>query len=184
MYIRKSIPPGGGWSLLLSLLLPFPSGGGTGSATQSLSAMITPGAVLTAPSTASLTHSSNTFQAFQASLAVNYEVRTSPTGSGGKITLQVTKDFSPAGGPSAASGVLTYTCGAANLGVPCSGTQTASTTSQTPLLTLPASTCTGGGGACSSQDPNSVNLTFTLTDNPAYATGSYSATVTFTISAT
>jgi len=184
MLQRKYIPPRGGWCLLLLVLLPFPSGGGTGNATQTLSAMITPGAVLSAPGSATLTHSQTTFQPFQASLAVSYEVRTSPTGSGGKITLQVTHDFTPAGGPSAASGVLTYTCGAANLGTPCSGTQTASTTAQTPLLTVPASACTGGGGSCSGQDPNSVNLTFTLTDNPAYATGSYSATVTFTISAT
>ena len=183
MFHRKHPGPGGSVSCLLLVLLPASLGGGTGSATQTLNATITAGGVLTTPGTASLTHSQTTFQPFQASLAVNYEVRTSPTGSG-NITLKITNDFSPAGGPSAASGTLTYTCGAANLGTSCSGTQTASTTSQTPLLTLPASTCTGGGGACSSQDPNSVNLTFTLTDSPVYATGSYSATVTFTISAT
>ena len=175
---RSRIP----FCLLLSALLPFPADGGTGSATQTLTATINPGYALSAPATASLTHTQTTFQPFQATVAVNYEVRTSPTGSG-KITLQVTNDFSPSGGPSAANGNLTYTCGAANLGTPCSGTQTASTTTQTPLLTLPASTCTGGGGACSSQDPNSVNLTFTLTDNPGFPTGTYSATITFTISA-
>jgi len=183
MSTRRSFAPRVGLGLLTATLLSFPSDGGTGTATQTLNAAINPGYALTAPASASLTHSQNTFQAFQASLAVNYEVRTSPTGSG-KITLQVTNDFAPAGGPSATTGVLTYTCGAANLGSPCSGTQTASTTAQTPLLTVPASACTGGGGACSSQDPNSVNLTFTLIDNPSYATGSYSATITFTISAT
>jgi len=160
-----------------------PAGGGTGTNTQTLSATINPAWNLVSPASATLTHSLNNFQPFQANLSVNYEVRTSPAGSG-KITLQITKDFSPAGGPSVANGVLTYTCGGANLGTPCSGTQTASTTTQTPLLTVPASACTGGGGACSSQDPNSVNVTFTLTDDPGYNTGSYSATVTFTISAT
>lgn len=169
-----------------ALVLVFaacPAGGGTGTATQTLTATINPAWTLATSASVALTHAQNNFQGFQASLIVNYEARTSPTG-GGKITLQVTKDFSPTGGPTAASGALTYTCGSANLGTACSGTQTASTTSQTPVLTLPASACTGGGGACSSQDPNSVNLTFTLNDDPGYAVGSYSATVTFTISAT
>jgi hypothetical protein len=169
--------------VLMSTLSAVPAGGGTGTNTQTLSAQITPGCALTAPSSAVLTHTQNNFQPFQANLLVNYEVRTSPAGSG-KITMQVTNDFSPTGGPSAASGALTYTCGSANYGTACTGTQTASTSAQTPVLTLPASACTGGGGACSSQDPNSVNMTFTLTDNPSYSTGSYSAVITFTISAT
>jgi hypothetical protein len=95
----------------------------------------------------------------------------------------VASDFSPSGGPTAASGALTYLCGGANLGTACSGTQTASTTTQTPVLSVPASACTGGGGACSSQNPNSVSLTFTLIDSPVYSTGTYSANITFTISA-
>jgi hypothetical protein len=169
--------------LLSGLFVSLPAGGGTGSATQTLSATITPGLALSAPASAVLSHSQNNFQPFQTSLALKYEARTTPTGSG-RITLQVTSDFSPAGGPSAAQGALTYTCSGATLGAACSGSQTASTTAQTPVLTLPASSCTGGGGACSAQDPNSLNLTFTLTDDPAYQTGSYSATITFTISAT
>jgi hypothetical protein len=176
-------PWGGLFRLLPVLLLPVASEGGTGNATQALTAVIRPGYALTAPASAALTHTQTTFQPFQATIPVNYEVRTSPTGSG-SITLRVTSDFSPSGGPSAANGVLTYTCGSANLGTSCSGVQTASTTAQTPLLTLPASTCTGGGGACSGQDPNTVNLIFTLSDDPGFATGSYSAAVTFTISAT
>jgi hypothetical protein len=114
---------------------------------------------------------------------VSYRARTTPVG-GGSITLNVSSDLSPSGGPSAATGALAYTCSGATLGTACSGSQTASTTVQTPVLTLPASACTGGGGACSSQNPNSVNLSFTLTDNPVYAAGAYSAKVTFIISAT
>lgn len=168
--------------LVLLVLTSFPAGSATAVAIQSLNATINPAWALTAPASASLTHSQNTFQPFQATVAVNYRVRTTPTGSG-KITLQVTSDFSPSGGPSVSNGVLSYTCGAAGLGSPCSGSQTASTTAQTPVLTLPASACTGGGGACSGQDPNSVNLTFVLVDDPRYSTGTYSANVTFTISA-
>jgi hypothetical protein len=157
--------------------------GATGSGSQSLTATINPVGSITVPASASLTTGVTTFQPFAGNLAVSYQARTTPTG-GGTITLNVSSDFTPSGGPSAASGGLQYTCSGGTLGTACSGLQTASPTSQTPVLTLPASACTGGGGGCSSQDPNSVNLTFTLTDNPVYATGSYSARITFTISAT
>jgi hypothetical protein len=172
-----------GIALLLGILGVAQTDGATGSATQTLTAVLDPIGIVTAPASTSLTSGATTFQPFTGVLAVSYAVRTSPTG-GGAITLEVTSDFTPTGGPTASSGALTYTCGGATLGTACSGTQTASPSSQTPVLTLPASACTGGGGACSSQDPNSVNLTFTLTDSPVYATGTYSAQVTLTISAT
>jgi hypothetical protein len=139
-------------------------------------------AKLSVPASLTLAAGATGFSPFQASLPLSYRVRTTPGGSG-TVTVQVTSDFAPAGGPSAAAGALTYSCGAATLGTPCSGLQTASTTLQTPVLTLPASACTGGGGACSAGDPNSVNLTFFLTDDPGYGTGSYSARLTFVISA-
>jgi hypothetical protein len=161
----------------------IPASGSTGSGTQSLSATINAVGSISAPASATLTTGATTFQPFTGSLTLNYKARTTPVG-GGSITLNVSSDFTPAGGPSAAAGALAYTCSGATLGTACGGSQTASTTVQTPVLTLPASACTGGGGACSSQNPNSVNLSFTLTDSPVYATGTYSAKVTFTISAT
>ena len=167
-----------------AVLLLSPGGvSSTASSTQSLAASITPIAKLTVPATATMTSGSTQFRPFQASVSISYRARSTPSG-GGSITARVTSDFSPTGGPSAAAGALSYTCSGAMLGAACSGTQAASTTSQTPVLTLPSSACTGGGGACSSADPNSVNLTFTLTDDPGYATGIYSARITFTISAT
>jgi len=51
------------------------------------------------------------------------------------------------------------------------------------VLTVGAGVCTGGGGSCSTNDPNTVQTSFTLADNPAYGTGTYSAVLTFTISA-
>lgn len=155
----------------------------TATATQSLNALIYPIAKLSVPATVALSAGATRFSSFTGSAAVSYRLRTTPSG-GGNITLQVTSDFTPAGGPSAGSGALTYTCAGATIGTSCSGTQTASTTVQTPVLTLPASACTGGGGACSSQDPNSVTLSFNVPDDPGYATGSYSARLTFVISAT
>ncbi len=168
---------------LLLALGSLPAGGGTGTATETLSATVSPVGALSTPATATLTTSSTTFQPFTATVPVNYQVRTTPTGGGGSITLKVANDFSPTGGPTAASGALTYVCSGANLGTACSGTQTASTTTSTPVLTVPASACTGGGGSCSSQNPNSMSLTFTLIDSPVYSTGTYSANITFTISA-
>ena len=167
---------------LLLALGSLPAGGGTGTATETLSATLTPVGALSAPATATLSKSLTSFQPFTATVPVNYQVRTTPTGSGA-ITLQVASDFSPTGGPTAASGALSYVCSGANLGTACSGTQTASTTTSTPVLTVPASACTGGGGSCSSQNPNSMSLTFTLIDSPVYPTGTYSANITFTISA-
>jgi hypothetical protein len=48
---------------------------------------------------------------------------------------------------------------------------------------LPAGACTGGGGACSSSDPNTTSLSFTLNDSPTAATGSYQVSLQFTASA-
>ena len=159
------------------------SGASTGTGTQTLTATINPIGSITVPASASFTTSVTTFHPYTSSVAVSYNARTTPTGSG-TITLNITSDFTPAGGPSAASGALSYICSGATLGTGCSGAQTASPSLQTPVVAIPASACTGGGGACSSAAPNSVNLVFTLTDDPGYATGSYSAKVTFTISAT
>ena len=159
------------------------TGGSTGTGSQSLSATIHPVGSISVPATATLTTSATKFQPFTGSVTLSYRARTTP-GGGGNITLSVTGDFTPPGGPSVAAGALAYTCDGATLGTACSSTQTASTASQTPVVTLPASACTGGGGACSSQNPNSVNLRFILADDPGYTTGAYSAKVTFTVSAT
>ena len=169
--------------LLILASLPFRSGfGDTGSTTQTLNATLSPLGTATAPSSVALTRGAVAFTTYQATLPVSFRVRTTPTGSG-TITMQVTSNFTPAGGPSVTANTLTYSC-STTYGTACSANQTASTSTQTPVLTVPASACTGGGGSCSGSDPNTVTLTFSLTDDPQYATGSYSAQVTFTISAT
>ena len=172
-------------ALLVSFaIVPFGTAtSATGSATQRLAAILHPAAELSVPASVVMTRSGGKFNTFQAAVTVNYRVRTTAGGAAG-ITVQVTSDFSPSGGPAAQAGDLQYSCGGATLGKACAGTQAAAVGLQTPILALTGAACTGGGGACSSQDPNSVTVNFTLPDDPGYSTGSYSAQLTFIISAT
>jgi len=157
--------------------------------TQSLQADIVPlGALFTQSTPVTLTKSNTNFNSFVGTLTLSYRARTSQWWGQGAITLKATTDFAPAGGPSIANppsqgDTFTYTCGGATLGASCSGTQTVSTTAATNVVTIGASACTGGGAPCSSANPNTANVSFTLTDDPNYKTGSYSATLTWTISA-
>jgi hypothetical protein len=155
----------------------------TGTTTQTLSAQIDAIGKVSVPSSLTLTSAGTTFVGYSGNLSISYKARTTTTTGSGSLTLKATADFSPAGGPSISGGQVTYTCSAASLGTACSGTQTASTASQTNVVTLGAGVCTGGGGSCSSANPNTVQSTFKLSDNPAFKTGTYSATITFTISA-
>ncbi|MGI8989690.1 MAG: hypothetical protein ACR2I2_08910 [Bryobacteraceae bacterium] len=155
----------------------------TGTANQTLSAQINAIGKLSAPASLTLTHAGTTFAAYSGNLTVSYRARTTASTGSGALTLKATADFSPTGGPSVASGQLTYTCSSATLGTACSGTQTTSVASQTSVLTMGAGVCTGGGGSCSSANPNTVQNSFTLSNSPTFKTGTYSATLTFTISA-
>ena len=167
---------------ILSGLIAAPVGeAATASVSNSLNANISANGSLSVPASASLTHSGTLFTAFTGTVALQYRARTTAAG-GGTLTLKVTQDFQT-GGPSVAAGDLTYTCGAASYGSAC-GSGTASTSSATSVVVLPASACTGGGSPCSSTDPNTVVLTFTLADKPTVKTGTFTANVQFTISAT
>jgi hypothetical protein len=171
------------------LLAPIRLQAATLTTTQTLKAVISPlGGLFSFPNSVTLTKTGTTFTNFTGSLTIQYDARTTQSTGGGSITVKATSDFTPTGGPSIASppstgDALTYACSGASLGTNCSGTQTVSTTTSTNVVTLSASECTGGGGSCSSASPNTVTLNFTLTDDPVYKTGSYSATLTFTISA-
>lgn len=148
--------------------------------------------IIVATPSVTLLASGTTFNDYvsQTAVGVTYWIRTTPGSGSGGIVVQATTDFACGGGPCigtppTAGDALTYTCSGATLGTSCSGTQTVSTTSATNVVTgIGAGVCTGGGGACSSAIPNAVNLNFRLTNDPKYRTGSYSATLTFTISGT
>lgn len=168
---------------ILLLIVPAFLHSATGSTTQTLSATINAIGELSVPSTLSLTNSGSTFAGYGGNLTVSYRARTTASTGSGSLTLKATADFSPTGGPSISGGQLTYTCSSALLGTACVGTQTASTSSQTGVVTMGAGLCTGGGGSCSSANPDTALTGFTLLDNPTVKTGTYSATLTFTISA-
>ena len=128
----------------------------------------------TVPTT--LTPGGAAFSDFTGTTYFTYKLRTTKENGLGSITLKVTSDFSPNGGPSA-NDALTYTCAVVSPGTGCGGTQPSSTTSDTPVANFGHDSHSAAVGTGS----NSVN--WTLTNNPLYQTGSYSATVTFTISA-
>src|SRR5262245_6328503 len=111
-----------------------------------------------------------------------YKVRTGQSSGAGNIVLQITSDFNGTGGPKVASppspgDALTYTCAVASSATGCSSAQTASTTSTSPVATF-------GADAHSTKGGDSGSVSWTLTNDPVYKTGSYSATATFTISVT
>lgn len=166
-------------ALLPPLALSFQS---FGSQSQTLTVQTSPDGKLSVPSSASLTSAGTLFQPFTGNLLINYEVRTTPSGSA-SMTIQAASDFSPAGGPSVAAGNLTYTCGAASLGTACVGSTTVSASSQTSVVNIGSGTCTGGGGSCSSTSPNTVQMSFVLTNSPTFHTGAYTANLLLSISA-
>jgi len=167
-------------SLIIALLLPVSGSGDVQSVTQSLAANILAYGKLSLPASVTLRAADTRFGgSLSGSLIVSYWARTSDAGSG-SVSVQASSEFSPAGGPSISS--VTYLCSGATLGTSCSGTQNLTTSSQTPLVSLPTGACTGGGGVCSTQEPNTVLLNLSAPDKPHYKTGTYSALITFTIS--
>jgi hypothetical protein len=128
-----------------------------------------------------LTAGGSNFSKFSGSTLMTYFVRTTTTGGGGSITLKVSSDFSLVGGPSVASPLssadaLNYTCTVASPGSACTSTQTASTSSQTNVASFGTNVHTNAAGS-------SAEVDWTLANDPSYKTGTYNATVTFTISA-
>lgn len=132
--------------------------------------------------TTTLTTAATTFANYTGTTNLTYKIRTTQGSGTGTITLRVTSDFAPTGGPSVGSppspgDALQYTCTVASPATPCSGTQTSNTSTETPVATF-------GADARSDAAGNSGSVAWTLTNDPAYKTGTYTATVTFTISAT
>jgi hypothetical protein len=131
--------------------------------------------------TTTLAATGTVFNPYTGTTAFTYKIRTSQTGGSGSIVLQVTTDFSGAGGPSVGTppstgDALTYTCTTAS-GTACSTATTASTTVQTSVATF------GTDNHSVSTSGDAGTVAWSLTNDPKYKTGTYTATATFTISA-
>jgi hypothetical protein len=170
--------------VLFALLFPVVCVSQTATTTQSFSVQISPLGKVSVPSSISLLTAGAAFSTFAGTLLVSQRIRTSVSGGTGAITLSASGEFTPTGGPTISGGALTYTCGGSTLGTACSGSQTVSTAVQTPVITVGANACTGGGGGCSSTDPNTVSINFTLTNSPVFKTGTFSVGLLFSVSAT
>jgi hypothetical protein len=133
--------------------------------------------------TSTLSTSGTTFSnPFTGTTSLTYKIRTTKGTGAGSITLKVTSDFPGPGGPSVltpptAGDALTYNCTLVGLGTACTGPITSSTSTATNVGTF-------GADAKSTAAGNAGTINWSLTNDPMYSTGSYSATVTFTISAT
>ncbi|MBI4889597.1 MAG: hypothetical protein HY821_03160 [Acidobacteria bacterium] len=166
---------------LIAVVFAFPLCADTAAVTQLVSVSISPVGIVTFPAQVNLVPGGLAFSAFSGTLAFSFNARTTRLGSG-SITVKANGDFAPAGAFSVAGGQLTYTCSSGGYGTPCSGTQTVSSSSQTPVLTIGANACTGGGGLCSSADPATASVMFSLPNSVSLETGTYTLQLTFTIS--
>ena len=168
----------------------FPANAQLGTATGTTTLNVTVGAEagLTVAATSNLTSIGTNFTSFTGSTALTYYIRTSQSTGAGSITAKVTTDFAPVGGPSVATpptagDALAYTSSGSVPGNNSTGAVmafaggTASTTAQTNVATFGADNRSVFAG-------NTESVAWTLTNDPKYKTGTYSATVTFTISAT
>jgi hypothetical protein len=171
-------------SLLLLLCMgTFAHAQFAGTGTSTLSVVVGPEAALSiVTGTTNLAAAGSTFaNPFTGTTNFNYKVRTTPTTGSGTITVKVTADFGGVNGPSVASpptagDALSYTCAVTGVGTACSSATTASTTAATNVVTFAAS-------ARSSSAGDSGTVSWSLTNDPRYSVGTYTATVTFTISA-
>lgn len=150
--------------------------------------LLAAGLLYSVPSSVTLSHVGTTFSAFTGVASLNYRARTTASSGSGTITVKASTDFPCASGgpciatPPSAGDALTYTCTGATLGANCSGHLTVSAAA-TNVITIGAGVCTGAGSPCNNASPNTVNVNFSLTDDPKYKTGSFSAVLTWTISA-
>jgi hypothetical protein len=155
---------------------------GTTTGTTTVSVAVAAEAALSAISgTSTLSSTGTNFSTYTGTTNLTYFIRTTPSTGSGSIVLEVTTDFAPTGGPSVASpptatDALTYNCTVSSPGTACTGPLTAKTTATTNVGTF-------GANAHSAFAGNSASVSWSLTNDPQYKVGTYTATVTFTISA-
>lgn len=169
--VRRACLRAAAFSLLLSPA--WTCLGLTRTDTTSVTVTIGAEASISVSSPTNLTQGGGGFVAYLGSSTVTFSIRTTKVGGSGSILLRAA-EFAPIGGPTVASGSLTYTCGGAPaVGTLCVGSQTASTSASTPVIS--------SIGANQKAANTTATVSWTLADSPLYSTGAYSAVVTFTM---
>jgi hypothetical protein len=161
---------------------------GTTAPTATVTVAVGPEAALTIQTTAlTLTQTGSNFTDYSGTTGFTYFIRTTKSGGSGSITLQVTTDFSSGGGnapsvasPPTSSDKLYYSCTVPN---PSSGTATACTAPTNASTTAATTVATFGADNRSPKAGVASSVTWGLSNDPLYQTGSYTATVTYTINA-
>lgn len=139
-----------------------------------VSATVSADASIAVSSPTNLTQGVGAFALYTGSTTVTFSIRTTKVGGSGSIVLQAA-EFAPAGGPLVSNGDLTYTCsGSPTVGSPCAGTITAATSSATSVVSAI--------GADAKANGTGVTVNWTLANSPLFSTGTYTSTVTFTLS--
>jgi hypothetical protein len=150
---------------------------GTGTTTLSLTVASEASLHIDSPTT-TLATVGTVFANYTGTTSFTYKIRTTKTGGSGTLTAALTAPFG-AGGPvlGAGSTDLQFTC---SVSLPATGC-----TSAQPVTTAAAGTvATFGTNAHSARAGNSGSVVWALVNDPVYETDSYTATVTFTVSAT
>jgi hypothetical protein len=171
------------FAVILGSLAMVRAAAQTPTATTTLNVTVGPEASLTVSNGTNLTHTGNSFAAYTGVSSLTYRIRTVTSGT---ITMKVTGDFSPAGGPSVASPPTAgdaLTCGCSVSGPAVNGSASGCAAGTQASVTSASTVATFSADARSSSAGDTATVTWNLTDDPAYKSGSYSATVTFTISA-
>ena len=161
---------------------------GTTAPTATVTVNVATEAALTIQTAAlTLNQTGSNFADYTGTTLFTYFIRTAKSGGTGSIVLEVTSDFSAGGGsspsvasPPTSSDHLYYSCTVPNptsgTATPCTGPVNSSTSTSTNVATF-------GADARSPKAGVSSSVLWGLSNDPLYQTGSYTATVTYTISA-
>jgi hypothetical protein len=171
-------------ALLLTASLTYAQLGTTQVTNNLTVAPVAEAALTIGTSATTLSSSGTNFSDYTGTTPFTYFIRTTQSGGTGTIDLKVTTDFSTGtggapsvGNPPDPSDTLKYTATVSAPGTAASGSQTASTAATSPVASF-------GANAHSVKAGNSASVAWDLSNDPLYPTGSYTATVTFTIAAT
>ena len=164
-------------TILIALLLPA-CAAAQSTDTTTLSVVVASAATISLDSSATTLTAGSTWGDYTGTTSGSIRMRTSKTGGAGSVTVEITSAWAT-GGPSLAAGDLTYTCTVAEASeaTACSGSVAASDSTATTVLSM------GADGQTADAD-DTFSVEWSLENRPSYSTGTYSATATFTVSAT